>query len=231
MADQVERLQSELKKLEDVGARHDVEHTRYQEEKAAAETARRKAEEALARAETARQRAEEEKAAADKARMAALANADVLRKDAEREKKRAQELEQKLRDAASGAQLGGSTAPMAAVAGTDGVSADAEQRIRALEEELSKVATELALAQQSATSSSGLGELKRRAEDAYTGINDALSELRTNILMAKELVEQHGDAVPDTDAVRALNEAIQVSMDRTEDAKGLLRGLREVVEN
>ncbi|HEY2747947.1 MAG TPA: hypothetical protein VGL86_25165, partial [Polyangia bacterium] len=74
-------------------------------------------------------------------------------------------------------------------------------------------------------------EIKRKAEEAYSGINDALSELRTNILLAKDLVAEHGRAVPDADAARTLEDAINVSVDRTEDAKGLLRALREVIES
>ena len=76
-----------------------------------------------------------------------------------------------------------------------------------------------------------LGEIKKKAEEAYSGINDALSELRTNILLAKDLVAEHGKAVPDHDAARTLEDAINVSVDRTEDAKGLLRALREVIES
>jgi hypothetical protein len=76
-----------------------------------------------------------------------------------------------------------------------------------------------------------LTEIKKKAEEAYSGINDALSELRTNILLAKDLVAEHGKAVPDHDAARTLEDAINVSVDRTEDAKGLLRALREVIES
>ena len=76
-----------------------------------------------------------------------------------------------------------------------------------------------------------IGEIKKKAEEAYSGINDALSELRTNILLAKDLVAEHGKAVPDHDAARTLEDAINVSVDRTEDAKGLLRALREVIES
>jgi hypothetical protein len=66
-------------------------------------------------------------------------------------------------------------------------------------------------------------ELKRRAEDAYTGINDALSELRVSVLLAKELVMT---GAPKNE----LTDAIDSSMERAEDAKGTLRSLRELVE-
>jgi predicted nucleic acid-binding Zn-ribbon protein len=121
---------------------------------------------------------------------------------------------------------------------------NAEARIAQLEEELSKLATELALAQEQAAAhaaahpagaSSNAGgtdvaEIRKRAEEAYTGINDLLSELRTNVLLAKDLATEHGPHIPDADAAKTLSEAIQISVDRTEDAKGLLRALREVIE-
>src|SRR5581483_8004174 len=113
-----------------------------------------------------------------------------------------------------------------------------------LEEELSKLATELALAQEQAANASthaaagaqtnaggaDVAEIRKRAEEAYTGINDLLSELRTNVLLAKDLATEHGPHIPDADAAKTLAEAIQISVDRTEDTKGLLRALREVIE-
>jgi hypothetical protein len=108
------------------------------------------------------------------------------------------------------AELGGSTTPMPAVdagAMMDGQDA----RIRALEEELAKLGAELA--------AGDVGAFKQRAEEAYAGVNDALSELRTEILRARELA---GNARP-------LSEAIQLALDRAEDAKGVLRQLRELL--
>jgi hypothetical protein len=102
---------------------------------------------------------------------------------------------------------------------TSEIAIPPEARIQQLEEELARL------------SGNGVAEIKKKAEEAYSGINDALSELRTNILLAKDLVAEHGKAVPDHDAARTLEDAINVSVDRTEDAKGLLRALREVIES
>lgn len=93
-------------------------------------------------------------------------------------------------------------------------------RLRELEEEVDNLRARLRKA-----GNADVGELKKRAEDAYYGINDALSELRTNILLARDLA---GKSSPD---MRALGEAVGIAVDRAEDAKGLLRSLREVVDS
>lgn len=72
---------------------------------------------------------------------------------------------------------------------------------------------------------------KAKAEEVCGGVNDALSELRTNVLLAQELVAEHGAALPDANARHALTEAITAAVERTEGAKDLLRALREIVES
>jgi pSer/pThr/pTyr-binding forkhead associated (FHA) protein len=232
LTEQVKRLESERHELEDKLAKVDVERATLQGGTASVESARKRAEELMAKAETARQRAEEEKQAAAAARDAALATADQLRRDLDRERKHVQELE-----AQQG--LAGRTADMPAVNPADFADeatptghpthdgeVSPEARIHELEEELAKLATELAVAREAPGGGGGNGvdvaEIKKRAEDAYNGINDVLSELRTSILLARDLAQKGG--APE------LNEAIQSSVDRTEDAKGLLRTLREVIE-
>jgi len=115
-----------------------------------------------------------------------------------------------------------------------------EVRMRQLEEELAQLGSELAIAKaelesartngateapKNGADAEQLREIKVRAQDAYTGVNDALSELRTNILFARKLV---GELGADSEASRSLAQAITTSIDRAEDAKGILRTLREV---
>jgi hypothetical protein len=189
----------------------------------------------LAKAEAARAKAEETLAATEKAREAASQTADRAKVDADREKKRAVELETELkmtREAAAGAtpaMLAESSHPQL-VDSTAEISVPAEARVHQLEEEIARLENQLS-AHGAPAGNGQLGEIKKKAEEAYSGINDALSELRTNILLAKDLVAEHGKAVPDHDAARTLEDAINVSVDRTEDAKGLLRALREVIES
>ncbi len=236
LAEQVARLEAEQSQLDDRHAKVDVARAHLEQEKASSEQTRSRIEEALGRAETARQRAEEEKVAAAKARDAALASADELRRELEREKRHAAELDTQLQahsahalsrstapsmPAVDAEALGGTTMSSMPIASMDtdpGAHDEPEARIAALEEELAKLGTELAMSRSD-------DDLKRRAEEVYTGINDALSELRTNILLARDLLVKHGPSVP------TLAEAIQLSMDRTEDAKGMLRSLREMIDS
>jgi chromosome segregation ATPase len=110
--------------------------------------------------------------------------------------------------------------------------ATGQRRINELEGDLNRLRSDLENRVSGAAAAGGaqMSHLKKKAEEAYYGINDALSELRTNILLAKDLVQEHGHKVRDTSAVNTLNEAIQVSADRAEDAKGLLKNLLEVIE-
>lgn len=116
-----------------------------------------------------------------------------------------------------------------------------EVRMRQLEEELAQLGSELALAKaeletartngaaaahKNGADDDAVREIKARANDAYNGVNDALSELRTNILLARRLV---GELGADSEAARSLAQAIGASIDRAEDAKGILRTLRELV--
>jgi pSer/pThr/pTyr-binding forkhead associated (FHA) protein len=113
-----------------------------------------------------------------------------------------------------------------------------EGRVRELEQELAKLGSELAAAKSAvgsgagAAAAGGVGvqEIKQRAEEAYTGINDALSELRTNLLLAKDTLAEHNGSLAG-DAQKTLSEAVDIAVERMEDAKGLLRQLREVIEN
>ncbi len=117
------------------------------------------------------------------------------------------------------------------------VADGAEVRIAQLEEALASLGSELAITKAEldqarerpvlrGTEGEQLREIQRRAEDAYHGVNDALTDLRTNILLARQLV---GELGADSEAARSLAAAIALSVDRTEDAKGILRTLREVV--
>jgi chromosome segregation ATPase len=241
-----ERLESterERAQLEEQLSRLDIERASAVQSKGTIDAARARVEEKLAKAEAARAKAEEALAEANKAREAATQAADRAKVDGDREKKRAAELELELKVTRESMQ--GATPAMLAEAAhpqlldtTSEIQVPAEARIHQLEEEVSRLEQELAARGGiAATTGNGqqhivqLTEIKKKAEEAYSGINDALSELRTNILLAKDLVAEHGSAVPDHDAARTLEDAINVSVDRTEDAKGLLRALREVIES
>ncbi len=236
--ERMESAERDRAQLEDQLAKTDLDRASAMQSKGTIDAARARLEEKLAKAEAARVKAEEALAEAQKARETAAQAADRAIVEADREKKRATELELELKVSREAAQ--GATAAMLAesnhpqlVDSTAEISVPAEARVHQLEEEVARLEKELqARAPAAAAAGNGqIGEIKKKAEEAYSGINDALSELRTNILLAKDLVAEHGKAVPDHEAARTLEDAINVSVDRTEDAKGLLRALREVIES
>jgi chromosome segregation ATPase len=238
--ERLETTERERSQLEEQLTKMDLDRASAMQSKGTIDAARARLEEKLAKAEAARAKAEEALAEANKARETAAAAADRAIVDADREKKRAHELEVELkvtREAAAGAtpaMLAESSHPQL-VDSTAEISVPAEARVHQLEEEIARLEKQLSSGGGAATGNGAhtaqIGEIKKKAEEAYSGINDALSELRTNILLAKDLVAEHGKAVPDHDAARTLEDAINVSVDRTEDAKGLLRALREVIES
>lgn len=247
--ERLETVERERGQLEEQLAKLDIDRASAMQSKGTMDAAKTRLEEKLAKAEAARAKAEEALAEANKARETAMQSADRLMVDAERERKRAAELDNELKRTRE-AMAGASSAMLAEaqhpqlVDSTSEIKVPDAARIHQLEEEVARLEGELARAKKSAgggaaSVSAGnghqdviqIGEIKRKAEEAYSGINDALSELRTNILLAKDLVAEHGRSVPDHDAARTLEDAINVSVDRTEDAKGLLRALREVIES
>jgi chromosome segregation ATPase len=238
-SERLETAERERAQLEEQLSRLDIERASAMQSKGTIDAARARLEEKLAKTEAARAKAEEALAAAEKARETASQAADRAIVDADREKKRVAELELELKVTRESA-VGATPAMMAEAAhpqlldSTSEIQVPAEARVHQLEEEIARLEKELH-AHAPATGGNGqaqqIGEIKKKAEEAYSGINDALSELRTNILLAKDLVAEHGKAVPDHDAARTLEDAINVSVDRTEDAKGLLRALREVIES
>jgi chromosome segregation ATPase len=237
--ERLETVERERNQMEDQLAKIDLDRASAMQSKGTLQESQKRLEERLAKAEAARAKAEEALGDAQKERQQAMQQADRLMIDVDREKKRASELQTELereREAHAGASstmIEASRNPRL-VDNTSEIAVPNEAKLHQLEEEVSRLERELRAAQQRAASSNGHGgdieEIKRKAEEAYSGINDALSELRTNILLAKDLVAEHGRAVPDADAARTLEDAINVSVDRTEDAKGLLRALREVIE-
>jgi pSer/pThr/pTyr-binding forkhead associated (FHA) protein len=239
--ERLETTERERAQLEEQVSRLDVDRASAVQSKGTIDAARARLEEKLAKAEAARAKAEEALAASDKAREFASLATDRAKVDADRDRKRAAELELELkvtRESAAGAtpEMLAAAAHPQLLDSTSEIAVPAEARVHQLEEEVARLEKQLAAHGSAGAAGGGasngqLVEIKKKAEEAYSGINDALSELRTNILLAKDLVAEHGKAVPDHDAARTLEDAINVSVDRTEDAKGLLRALREVIES
>jgi chromosome segregation ATPase len=256
---QVARLQADAERTRDQSSRtHDdlasleVERNQLAEERKSMEQARDRAEERLARAEAAKQRLEEEKQQIAQARDTALSSANDVRHLHDRALRRIADLEKELGDGGAGSLAAAQEAKKIAVErdALKGTVARAEARVKELEAERVQITADLAKARAggvSATSedvtppdgtklpehvaAAGGEALRAKAQEVYDGINEALSSLRTTILTAKGLFGEVSPMVSDEDARKALGEAIAESMARTEDAKGTLRSLRELLQS
>ena len=237
----------------------DVERTHALEEKQRAISARERAEEAVARAELQRKASEDTRRMLEDADGRLSVEVTRLRTELDDANQRASAAEAAAKTARQQAgrtdhvtlpELDDGVSPMtdALTGPIDGEfeestwgggdhrekqTTPAEVRIEALEAELSQLGSELAIARAELDESragqggeKGVAEIQARAQAAHDGVNDALSELRTYVLLAQRLVGEMG---ADSEAARSLSAAITASVERTEDAKGILRTLREVV--
>ena len=211
----------------------DVERTHALEERQRAISAKERAEQQLERAELQRKSAEDTRRGVEATDVRLVAEVATLREELDREKGAREEAEAKLAAQArydeSMLDIPGGD-PVTAPISLEEVDPSNDARVQELEAELQELGSQLAIAraaQGTAGSAELVMQLRSRAEDAYNAVNDALSQLRTNILLARRLVGELGN---DGEAAQSLRAAIAASIDNTEDAKGVLRSLREVVE-
>ena len=73
------------------------------------------------------------------------------------------------------------------------------------------------------------GELRDMAQQVYESINDILSELRNNILLVQGELGNAGGG--NEESLRIITDAVDSVVGNAEDAKGALRGLRELAES
>ncbi|MEO6952170.1 MAG: FHA domain-containing protein [Polyangia bacterium] len=238
LTERAERADQARTAMEQKLASLDVERTHALEERQRAISAKERAEQQLLRAELQRKAAEEMRRGVEVTDVRLVAEVATLREEldvahaalaaekAAREKAEPHSVryEQPTFDIPGGDPV---TAPIS-LEEIDGQPNDA--RVQELEEELAELGAQLAIAraaQGSAGSAELVTQLRSRAGDAYNAVNDALSQLRTNILLARRLVGELGN---ESEAAESLRAAIAASIDNTEDAKGVLRSLREVAE-
>lgn len=239
----IDRLQSRVAKLE-----VDLREAREQREKAL--SARGIADEALAKAEVARHKAAEEALAAAQARDVTMSSTDDLRYELDRAKRRIGELESAKPAAEASAEP--SESAKRERKALEGKLATAEAKIGELERSLATSAAELAAAQADAlggltaptadsplpledTESTAVGVpaaqsgVLDKAVEVHDAINDVLSEIRNNLLLIQgefgTLAE--GDS---SDSARIISDTLDTLVGNAEDAKGVLRSLKELVE-
>jgi golgin subfamily B member 1 len=243
---QHDRAEKELGRLEGRVAQLEVELQEANHARMTAESARGVAEDALAKAEVARHKAAEEALTSARARdQAATGDADA-RRELDRLRKRVAELESAKASAAPPAELGILNTEMDALktklqAATDAATT-AERSKKALEAELELARTETkqarAEAERAKASASAApapeaagapGELQAMAQQVYDAINDILSELRNNILLVQGEVPNATGG--NADSLRIITETVDALVGNAEDAKGALRGLRDLANS
>jgi hypothetical protein len=206
-------------------------------------------EESLTKAEAARHKAAEEALRTTRERDEARTLAEQVRREAERLKRRIEELEnaapQPEEDAGARAENDALQRKVAA----------AETRARELERSLGELRTELEAARMqlaaepapgAQTGAQGGGgddgasaeaveairaveALRNKAVEVYESINDVLSDIRNNLrLVHSDFTGLAGER--NDDSVRTIFETLQALIDSAEDAKGVVRGLREIAE-
>jgi chromosome segregation ATPase len=234
-------------KLEGRLAQIEVELQEALHGKLAAESARNVAQDALAKAEVARHRAAEEALAASKARDQASTGDADQRRELDRMRRRVADLE-KVKAAAGPSvdpkelQHERETFERKLQAETDKAAA-AERALKSLQAEIDavkmdalKARGEAARAKAAADSQAEVvvdtggartGELARVAGEVYEAINDILSELRNNMVLVQgELPNMQADPA----RMEAVQAAVDAMVDGAENAKGALRGLRDLAK-
>jgi len=248
-----ERAEREIEKLEDRVAELEVSLRDSDEKREVARSTKSVAEEAMAKAEARAHKAEEEALEAAKARDVAMSAADDARREADR-------LRRQIDKADHGGGHADHAKLEAELAELRGQVRDAVARANDAERQLSAVAAERDAAKvevrtyktgsftldvidadEETTSGAAAADLAgqakvaamaERAHEVYEAINDILSELRNNAVLADgefgDLAGQIEGQNPDS--IRIIKEAIDALVGNAEDAKGALRSLKELVE-
>ena len=232
--DEVERLREEVANLE-------VELRDAHDEKERASAGKSVSDDAMARAEVARHKAAEEAVIASKAKEEASRLSAELKRELDKARRRIAELEE-----VTGEGTGPDEELEDANRHLERKLIEAGDRIAALEAEIrtaraerdaaSRVSRQMKAVQVDdgdATAVVHVGanpaQIKDRAIDVHDAINDVLSELRNNTVILQEEFARDRSARTD-ESVRIMSDAIDAIVGQSEEAKGVLRRLRELVE-
>lgn len=255
-----ERAEREVSKLEERVAELEVELRDADERREVASSTKSVAEAAMAKAETRAHKSEEEAIDAAKARDVAMSAAEDARREADRLRRTVEKLESGASKSDEleelGRELEGTRGELQTALQR---ASDAERQLSALKAELeaaqveargyktgafivdvvdgaredkSEVTAQVAGHEELAAAAERSEKIAARAQDVYDEINDILSELRNNIMIVGgEFGDlSNGLEGQSTDSVRIIKEAIDTLVGNAEDAKGILRGLKELVD-
>lgn len=233
-----EQAKGEVQALEERVTQLDLDLRAAKQSSTTATSTQTVIEESLSKAEAARHKAAEEALRMSKERDDARAATEQLRREAERLKRRLDELE------SSGPKAQQDDPQMRAE--NDALKRKltvAETRTGELERSLGELRTELDTARSQVGAGATAGEaataggaspevleaIRGKAVEVYENINDVLSDIRNNLkLVHSDFTGLAGERTDDS--VRIIFETLQTLIDSAEDAKGVVRGLRELAE-
>ncbi|HKE17918.1 MAG TPA: FHA domain-containing protein [Kofleriaceae bacterium] len=243
-----ERAEGEVDELRERVAKLEVELRDASDDRERAQAGKSVADDAVTRAELSRHKAAEEAVTAARARDEAERLQHELQRELDKARRRVVELEE---DTASQTGL-----PHEAVveenrrlerkvAEAADIIAELEQEVRTARAE-THAAVKRSTAMRSAvlpvasageeheptavvTQSRNPAALVDRAIEVHDGINDVLSELRNNAMILHDEFAK-GPAERSPESSRIMREAIEALLGQAEEAKGVLRRLRELVE-
>jgi len=235
---EVERLRERLAKLE-------VELREAHDDRDRAQAGKSVSEDALTRAEVARHKAAEDAVKAARTRDDAQQLAAEVQRELDKARRRIAELDEDTQSQGVPPE-----ALMEDNRRLERKLGEAHARVAALEAELRTARAEREVArrmtgsrpavrpkdgvdQQEETAVVALGrnpgKIKDRAIEVHDGINDVLSELRNNAMILHEEFRK-GPSERSPESSRIMKEAIESLLGQAEEAKGVLRKLRELVE-
>lgn len=248
-----ERADFEVQRLEGRQAQLEVELRDALDRSAKASSSSNVVEESLAKAEVARAKAAEEALDSIKTRDEAVAEAERAKREADRLRRRIETLETAI---GSGGSQGDTDelhdqneALQRRLRVAQDRTADLERSLRSVQAELDAArkdvqSMEARARDAEAASSSGapaaapapagggdelVAAIRDRAMDVYEEVNDILSEIRNNVrLISGEFADMTRGS--SEDSVRIISDTIQTLIDSAEDAKGIVRALRELAE-
>jgi len=249
-----DRAEREIEKLEDRVAELEVSLRDSDEKREVARSTKSVAEEAMAKAEARAHKAEEEALEAAKARDVAMSTADDARREADRLRRQLEKAE-KGGGQADQSRLEAELLELRSqVRESIARANDAERQLGAVEAERDAAKVEArgyktgaftvdVVDSDEQTTSGGaaasdleamarVGAMEERAREVYEAINDILSELRNNAVIADGEFDDLAGRIEgqNLDSIRIIKEAIDALVGNAEDAKGALRGLKELVE-
>lgn len=229
LAETAKRAEDEAETLSDRLAQVEVDQREASTKLLAAEGKIRVAEDALAKSEVARHKAAEEAIDAAKARDAAMSSADEARRDADRAARHVAKLEADAADHAATVARLESELAAAKEAGAQQAQ-QAQQASEPVPVAETSAAEDAAAAEAAAEAARVAAEIRTRAGEVHDQVNDVLSELRQNLLLVQgEFSTPPGERSGDSD--RMIHETLDALIGNAEDAKGILRTLRQLAES